>query len=86
MTPVLIRGKAYRSVAAASRLLGVNQSTINHHLNAGTIDQVGNRRTPPRQCEFNGVKYPNMQAAAIALGVSREAIRQRLNRIEAKHE
>ncbi len=79
MTPVLIRGITYRSIADAARALGVHYTTVVKHLDAGTPDLIGLQRpTGPRPCEFDGIKYPSLKAASVALGITVEAIRQRL--------
>ena len=80
MTPVIIRGQSYRSARAAAKALGLNDTTIHHHLDRGTIDRAGTWVHKTRPCVIEGVSYPTMTAAARAIGVSVEAIRQRLNR------
>lgn len=83
MTPVLIRGVHYRSIALAARALNVHERTIYKHLDAGTPDLIGSlRATEPRRCMLDGVEYPSLRAAALAAGISREAVRQRVNREE----
>lgn len=83
MTPVKIRGVLYRSVAEAARQLGLNQKTIYAALDNGTLDKCG-VSWKPRPCTFDGVEYPSLAAAARSFGVSLEAVRQRVNRIEAR--
>lgn len=39
--PVEIRGITYPSIKEAARQLGMNDATLRHHLNNGTIDRVG---------------------------------------------
>lgn len=83
MTPVEVSGVIFRSVAECSRRMGVNEATIHKHLNAGTPHLIGLLQvTPPRQCVLDGVEYPSLRAAALAAGISREAVRQRVNREE----
>lgn len=84
MTPVTIRGQSYRSARAAAKALGLDDTTIQYHLNQGTLDRAGTWLHKKRPCVIEGTSYPTMTAAARALGVSTEAIRQRLNRAAKK--
>ena len=78
MTPTDVRGIIYRSIAETALDQGVNQRTIYKHLNAGTMNMVGvQQRTPPRPCEFDGIHYPSLKAASVALGITVEGVRQR---------
>ncbi len=85
MTPVRIRGVTYRSITDAAKAQGVHERTVYFHLDAGTPDLIGKQmQTKRRPCTIEGVDYPSLRAAARALGVSVEAIRQRANRAEMK--
>lgn len=79
MTPVCIRGTVYRSIAAAAIGERVNPKTVHKHLDAGTPHLIGlANRTAPRPCELDGIAYPSLTAAAMARGVSLQAVSQRV--------
>ena len=81
MTPVRIRGKTYRSVAAAARALNVGRGKIERNLDSGTPDAVAPCKTQmKRPCIIDGAYYPSLTSAAKDMGVSVEAVRQRVKR------
>lgn len=81
MNPVRIGQHVLPSQAAAARIAGVSAWTVAWHLSRGTIDRAGTGYRP-RQCEWDGITYPSIAAAARAAGISREAMRQRIERAE----
>jgi len=84
MTPVSTHGTIYRSIAATAIGEGVNPKTVHKHLDAGTPELIGvNRRTEANPCEFHGVTYPSQAAAALSLGISEQAVSQRVKRQRA---
>lgn len=77
--PVRIRGVDYPSQVAAARALGVHPTTLQQALCRGKQDGVGLGLRPAggrpgNPVTIRGVWYPSQQAAATALGVTREAI------------
>lgn len=83
MNPVRVGAHVVVSQAAAARILGVSAWTVAYHLERGTIDRAGTG-SRPSQCEWDGITYPSIAAAARAAGISREAMRQRIERAAKK--
>ena len=77
-TPIRIRGVDYPSVQEAARQIGVNPCTIYVALDKGTLENCGISFKAKRVCTFDGVEYPSLVAAGMALGVTSQAIWQRL--------
>ena len=81
MNPVSIRGTTYRSTAAAARALKVGVRKIENNLDRGTPDKIAPCQTHMKKpCMVDGVYYSSMGDASRALGVSVEAVRQRVKR------
>jgi len=81
-TPIQIRGVIYPSVQEAARQLGLNACTIYVALDRGTLEQCGISFKPPRKCSFDGVEYPSLVAAGKALGITPQAVWQRIKNRE----
>lgn len=79
MTPIKTDIGAWPSMKAAAEAYGVSVDTIEYHLNRGTLDRIG-KRSRRRPCNVGGVTYPTIADAARAAGISREAMRQRVER------
>lgn len=62
-----VRGFVFRSAMSACRVIGIHPTTMQYHLNRGSVDRAGLRRKK-RPCEIDGVDYPTLTAAAQATG------------------
>lgn len=82
-TPIIIRGTAYPDADTAAAAFGVQRRAILCAIRLGTLDRVG---LPPHVTRFRhgpepfpvrirGTVYPNVNAAAEALGVSPITVR-----------
>ena len=81
MNPVSIRGTTYRSTAAAARALKVGVRKIEKNLDRGTPDKIAPCQTHMKKpCMVDGVYYSSMSDASRAIGISVEAVRQRVKR------
>jgi len=77
---ITIQGTTYPDVDAASKALKVHPVSIRKHLRDGTIDRcgLGVKGPAPVPVKIRGCLYESAQAAADALGVSREMVYRRL--------
>ena len=66
-----IRGVIYPSVKAAAEAEGVTVNAIYSALNRGNIDTVGMGKSQPHPVELDGIAFPSIRAASLALGFSR---------------
>lgn len=80
-------GKQYPSAAAAALDVGINPNTMQGRIRNGyrcDADMVGTGAKSAERfskpCEFDGVCYPSITAAAQALGISGRAMQNRLAR------
>jgi hypothetical protein len=81
VNPVSIRGTTYRSTAAAARALKVGVRKIENNLDRGTPDKIAPCQTHMKKpCMVDGVYYSSMSDASRAIGISVEAVRQRVKR------
>lgn len=85
-SPVRIRGTLHPSQAAAARAFGLHPHTIQAALDAGRIDDVGLPRKhtggqQPKPCVYRGVGYPSRKAAALACGVTIQAVSSAVRKI-----
>lgn len=79
MTPVDVRGTIYRSITAAAIGEGVSITTVQKHLDRGTPELIGIKpQTKRKALLLDGKYYPSQVAAAAALGVSHQAISNRV--------
>lgn len=76
---VLIRGKLYPSAKAAAEALGVTTSAVHSALSRGNIDTVGSGRSQPQPVELDGVTFPSIRSASLALGFKRTYLTNALN-------
>ena len=74
--PIIICDVEYPSMAAAARDHGVSSGVIKAHMEAGTLDDVGQTQVPSRAITIRGVEYPSMKAASKALHVRVNTIRK----------
>lgn len=67
--PVKWDGKDFPSISAAARYEGKSVKTMTEWLGLKSEHR-------PRPVQIRGTTYPSMKAAALALGVTNEAVRQ----------
>ncbi len=63
-------------MAAAARDHAVSPGVIRAHMEAGTLDDVGQTQVPSRAITIRGVEYPSMKAASKALHVRVNTVRK----------
>jgi hypothetical protein len=68
---IKIRGATYPSVKTAAEAEGVTANAIYSALNRGNIDTVGMGKSQPQPVELDGIAFPSIRAASLALGFSR---------------
>jgi len=68
---IKIRGVTYPSAKAAAEALGVKVSAVYSALNRGNIDTVGEGKSQPQPVELDGIAFPSIRSASIALGFGR---------------
>lgn len=83
MRQTTARGITYDSRAEASRALGIHISTLEYHIDRGTVDRAGLRRKT-RACDIDGVEYPTLTAAAQATGRTVTSIWRQVEREAAR--
>jgi hypothetical protein len=67
-------------VKVAAEALGVTINAIYSALNRGNIDTVGLGKSQPQSVELDGLSFPSIRAASLALGFSRTYLGKVLHR------
>lgn len=68
---IKIRGVTYPSAKAAAEALGVKVSAVYSALNRGNIDTVGEGKSQPQPITLDGISFPSIRSASLALGFGR---------------
>ena len=74
--PTEVRGVLYRSISEAARQIGVSFSTLSAALDRGTQDQCGLKKVTAGY--IDGVPYKSKAAAARDMGISPQALHDRI--------
>ena len=75
---VEVRGVLYPSISAAARSLGLTQTTVQAHLEKGTLDRAGLGTARAQVFIYAGETYPSLGACARAYGVHRNTFNSRI--------
>jgi len=78
--PTRIRNSVYPSMGAAARANGVSIRAVQHAMENGTLDNVGNGKSRPRSFEYDGKKYRSQAECARAHGLHTSTFNGRLDR------
>ena len=72
----------FPSIAKCAEYFGVAYTTVYHHMENGTLDQINASGRPKNNCHpitIDGVRYPSRTAAMRTLGYSHQEFYKRLN-------
>lgn len=83
--PCAWNGIQYSSITGASEALGIHSKTLRDRLARGyscdndmKVAKLGRVSPKSKSCEWNGIKYPSIKAAAKSLGIDKEVMRDRV--------